>query len=126
MKLVLAVALGGAIGAVARHRTVELFARRFGPDFPWGVLFVNVAGSFLMGLAVEWLMLKLGPAPVWRAFLAAGVLGAFTTFSSFALDVAGLHQRGQLWAAAIYVAASVALSILALFAGLWAARSLAG
>ena len=73
---------------------------------------------FSLSLAV-----RLGGTLQWRAFVAVGVLGAFTTFSTFSLDAVVLYERGQLLAAGAYLAASVSLSILALFAGLWALRT---
>ena len=124
MKLVLAVALGGAIGAVARYYSVIWISRFFGCGFPWGILFVNIAGSFLMGLFIEFLTLKLSGNQELRAFFAVGVLGAFTTFSSFSLDVAVLYERGNIMAAGGYIVMSVVLSILGLFAGLCAMRTL--
>lgn len=122
MKMLLAVAIGGAIGAVARYKTVGWVGHLAGHGFPWGTLTVNVVGSFLMGALIEAGALKQVLTPELRAFVAVGVLGAFTTFSSFALDVATLWERGDAVPAAAYVAASTALSILALFAGLWTIR----
>ena len=75
------------------------------------------------GLFIEFLAVRLGGTLQWRAFVAVGVLGAFTTFSTFSLDAVVLYERGQLLAAGAYLAASVSLSILALFAGLWALRT---
>ena len=118
MKMLLAVALGGAVGAVLRYKTVGWIAHLMGHGFPWGTLAVNVAGSFAMGVLVELAALKLTMSGEMRAFLAVGLLGAFTTFSTFSLDVATLWERGAVMAAGAYIAASVALSILALFAGL--------
>jgi len=126
MKLILAVALGGAIGAVARYQSIGLFTRWLGAGFPHGTLFVNVAGSFLMGLFVEFLVTKLNSSPEIRAFFAVGVLGAFTTFSSFALDVSVLTERSNLLGAGAYIALSVVLSIAGLFLGLWLMRSVLG
>jgi fluoride exporter len=123
MKLILAVALGGAIGAVARYQSVGVLTRWLGLGFPYGTLFVNVLGSFLMGLFVEFLATKLNSSPELRVFFAVGVLGAFTTFSSFALDVSVLTERANLLAAGVYVALSVVLSIAGLFFGLWLMRS---
>lgn len=123
MKMLLAVALGGALGAVARYKTIGWMTHLAGHGFPWGTLVVNVVGCFLMGVLVELGALKFNLSAEARAFLAVGVLGALTTFSSFSLDVAVLWERGALWPTAIYVAASVALSILALFVGLWSIRS---
>jgi CrcB protein len=123
MNLILAIALGGAIGAVARVPSIGLLTRWLGLGFPYGTLFVNVVGSFVMGLFVEFLVAKLNSSPELRAFFAVGVLGAFTTFSSFALDVSMLSDRGNLLAAGAYVAVSVVLSIAGLFFGLWLMRS---
>ena len=123
MYLLLAVALGGAFGAVARHLSTEWFARSFGTGFPFGTLFVNVAGSFAMAVIIEVLATRLSPNLELRAFLAVGLLGSFTTFSSFSLDVAALYQRGDLLAAGGYIAASVTTSLLALFSGLWITRA---
>jgi fluoride exporter len=124
MKLILAVALGGAIGAVARYQSIGALTRWLGVGFPYGTLFVNVLGSFAMGLFVEFLVTKLNSSPEIRAFFAVGVLGAFTTFSSFALDVSVLTERANLLAAGAYVALSVVLSIAGLFFGLWLMRSI--
>ncbi len=125
----LLVALGGAIGASLRHLAGLFWLRMLGPAFPWGTLFVNVIGSLAMGLLIGWLV-KRGGAGVLspdniRMFLATGILGGFTTFSAFSLDVANLWQRGEAGLAAGYVFASVLASILAVFAGLWLVRTIA-
>ena len=114
------VALGGAIGATARYMAGALATRIAGRGFPWGTLTVNVVGSFLMGALVVALAERFGNrlAP----FLMTGVLGGFTTFSTFSLDVATLVERGRPGAAAGYALASVALSVGALFAALWLMR----
>jgi CrcB protein len=114
----LIVFLGGGIGAAARHGVNLMAARIFGVGFPAGTLAVNIVGSLAMGILAAWFAFK-GDAPQhWRLFLATGILGGFTTFSSFSLDVALLYERGELWLAALYVLASVALSLAGLFAGL--------
>ena len=123
MKMLLAVALGGAVGAVLRYKAVGWVAHLMGHGFPWGTLAVNVIGSFAMGLLIELGALKLNLSGEMRAFLAVGLLGAFTTFSTFSLDVATLWERGAVMATGAYIAASVALSILALFAGLALVRT---
>lgn len=125
MRVILAIAAGGALGAVARHYMTHQVALLAGSGFPWGTLAVNVLGSFIMGLLVEATALFWSPALELRAFLVVGVLGAFTTFSTFSLDVALLYERGQLAAAAAYVAASALLTVLALFAGLAVVRTAA-
>ena len=124
VKMLLAVALGGAIGAVARWYSVGQLTRWLGTGFPYGILLVNVTGSFLMGVVVEYLSVRAGASAELRGFLAVGVLGAFTTFSSFALDVRTLLERDEILPAMVYVSASVLASVLALFAGIAAARSL--
>ena len=101
--------------------------RLAGPGFPFGTMTVNIAGSFAMGLFVAWLTRRSGgTSNELRLFIATGLLGGFTTFSAFSLDVAVLWERGQAMAAAFYVLGSVMLSVAALFAGLWLARSVAG
>ncbi|MBB4153792.1 CrcB protein [Sphingomonas jinjuensis] len=118
------VMLGGAFGAGARHLVGRAMLGWLGPAFPWGTLSINIAGSLLMGVLVGTLArFQLGDN--WRLFLAVGVLGGFTTFSSFSLDAVTLAERGQLIAAGAYVIASVTVSIAALVAGLAAARSFA-
>lgn len=114
------VALGGAIGATCRYLTGVAAVRVMGHGFPWGTLVVNIAGSFLMGVLVVVLAKKGGThmAP----FLTVGVLGGFTTFSSFSLDVLTIFERGQVGLAALYVVASVLLSLAAIAAALWITR----
>lgn len=118
MKILLAVAAGGAIGAMGRYLVVTQVGHWFGTGFPLGTIAVNVLGSFAMGLLIESSALFWSPSPELRALLAVGVLGAFTTFSTFSMDVALLHGRGTHLLMAVYIGASVTLSILALFAGL--------
>ena len=123
MRLVIYAAAGGAIGTVARHLANVGFGRWLGAGFPWSTLFVNVVGGFLMGALIEALALRFDGSLELRTFIATGILGGFTTFSAFALDVEALVSRHQHAAAAIYVAASVGLSILALYVGLLLARA---
>lgn len=122
MYMVLAVAAGGALGAVGRYLMIGRVAHLLGAGFPYGTLAVNVVGGFLMGVLVEASALKFNIGGELRAFLMVGVLGGFTTFSSFSLEVVLLIERHQLMAAAIYVLSSVVLSVAALFAGLLAVR----
>ena len=118
MKLILAIAVGGAIGAVGRHVVAGQVLKLAGSGFPWGTVVVNVVGSFIMGALIETMALKWSVGLELRAFLTVGVLGAFTTFSAFSLDVALLTERGALFGAFGYVLISVIASIGALFAGL--------
>lgn len=124
MNIYLSVAIGGATGALCRYMSAGLMLRLFGSGFPYGTLFVNVLGSFVMGLLIEAMALKWSPSPEMRVFLITGFLGAFTTFSTFSLDVALQIERGAYMAAASYIMLSVILSIGGLFAGLAGMRAL--
>lgn len=123
MQAALLVGLGGALGAIARYGAGVLFTRAGITGFPWATMTVNITGSFAMGLLIGWLA-HATPAnqPELRLFVAVGVLGGFTTFSAFSLDVVTLIERHDYGPAAAYVLASVTVSILALFAGLLLAR----
>lgn len=124
MSHVLIIAAGGAIGASLRHFVGLAAFRMFGPAFPWGTLAVNIAGSLIMGIFIEWLARRaVGASHELRLFIATGVLGGFTTFSAFSLDVVSLWERGASALALGYVIASVAGAVAALFAGLWLART---
>ena len=123
MNTVMAIALGGALGAVARHFISHWSVVALGNGFPWGTLTVNVVGCFALGVVVEVMALVWSPAAHWRAFLTVGVLGAFTTFSAFALDISILHERGEMLQAILYVTVSVAGSIAAILAGMSLTRA---
>ncbi len=118
MKMILVIAIGGALGAVGRYSTMSAMTKLLGHGFPYGTLVANVIGSFILGALVETVALKWSISLEMRAFLVVGVLGAFTTFSTFSLDTVVLYERGQLGLAFIYVAGSVVLSVGALFFGL--------
>jgi len=121
--ILLSVATGGAIGSVARYGMAGAI-QPTNATFPWGIFAINILGGFLMGVIVEASALKLNLTPELRAFLTVGVLGGFTTFSTFSLDAALLIQRGTYLTAAAYMAGSVILSVGALFAGLTLVRTL--
>ena len=123
MPNLLLVMLGGAFGAGARHLAGAAVLRWLGPGFPWWTLFVNLLGSLLMGLLAGWLVQK-GGSEQARLFLAVGLLGGFTTFSAFSLELGLMLQRGELASAASYVLASVIGGVALLFAGLWLMRGL--
>ena len=116
----LQVALGGAIGASLRYAANIGAMRLFGPGFPAATLFVNILGSFLMGVLVVTLAKKGGThlAPL----LMTGILGGFTTFSAFSLDAFTLVERGESTTALLYIVASVILSLAALAAGILLTR----
>ncbi|MBM3560627.1 MAG: fluoride efflux transporter CrcB [Alphaproteobacteria bacterium] len=122
MKLVLAIAVGGAFGAVARHFVGQQVTHWLGQGFPWGTLVINVAGSLAMGVLVEAMALSWHVSPEVRALLTVGVLGAFTTFSTFALDAVALQARGEALLAFAYIAGSVVLCVGGLFTGMRVAR----
>ena len=122
MGMLLAVGVGGGIGALARYYLAAAI-QPAGSVFNWGIFAVNITGGLLMGMIVEASALKLNLSPELRAFLTVGILGGYTTFSSFSLDSALLLQKGEYVLAGAYVTGSVVLSILALFAGLWLVRS---
>ena len=119
----LIVFLGGGLGAALRHGINIASARAFGTGFPYGTFLVNVTGSLIMGLAAAYFAFKGDSSQHWRLFLTTGILGGYTTFSTFSLDAALLYERGEVGPAAIYVLASVALSIAGLFAGFALVRS---
>ncbi len=126
MQHILLVALGGGLGAALRHLANMGALRLFGPNFPYGTMAVNILGSFAMGVFIEVLARRSGSPNELRLFVATGILGGFTTFSAFSLDFVVLVQRGALSSALFYALASVILSILALFIGLWLVRTIAG
>jgi CrcB protein len=121
---ILLVAIGGAIGSVARYLTGQLTFRLFGPNFPWGTLTVNVIGSLAIGIFAELIARKFSATPELRLLLITGFLGGFTTFSAFSLDVAVLIERGSTLSAFIYLIASMLISLLAVFAGLAIVRAI--
>lgn len=125
MKLLVAIAAGGAVGALGRHFVNVLALMWLGTAFPWGTLTVNIVGSFTMGVFVELSALVWSPGPALRAMLTVGMFGAFTTFSTFSLETALLYERGQLGLSALYVLLSVTLSVGGLFAGLSLIRAIA-
>ena len=118
------VAAGGAIGASLRHLVNFAALRLVGPNFPWGTMAINIAGSLAMGVFIELLARRFNASNELRLFVATGILGGFTTFSAFSLDFAVLWERGALISALAYTIASVVGAIVALFLGLWLARSL--
>jgi CrcB protein len=121
----LIVFLGGGLGAAIRHGVNLGIARLLGTGFPFATLLINVTGSLIMGLAAAYFAFKGDASQHWRLFLTTGILGGYTTFSTFSLDVALLYERGEIGLAALYVLLSVAVSIAGLFAGLALVRSFA-
>jgi fluoride exporter len=123
MTSVLYAALGGALGASLRYGVNVTTLKLLGPQFPWGTMFVNVVGSFLMGVLIAFMAQAWTISQEMRIFLTTGVLGGFTTFSAFSLDFAALWERKEHGLAMAYAGGSVVLSLMAIFAGLWLART---
>ena len=118
MRIPLAVAAGGAIGASARYLLVGGLDHWLGAGFPMGTLAANALGSFMLGVLIEVTALVWSPAPELRALLVVGVLGSFTTVSAFSLDVLVLLERGAGGLAGLYLAATVTLSLAGIYAGM--------
>ena len=121
----LIVFLGAGVGGALRHGVNTLGMRLLGTGFPYGTLTVNIVGSLLMGLLAGWFAQRGEAGQHFRLFLTTGILGGFTTFSTFSLDVAVLWERGAVGLCALYVALSLAVSVVALFFGLWLMRQYA-
>jgi len=115
---------GGAVGAGLRYEVGRLALLRFGAAFPWGTLAVNLIGGLLIGLMAG-AMSSGVERPLWL-LLAVGLLGGFTTFSAFSLDMFAMIERGQSGLAAAYALGSVLGAFALLFAGVWIARAMTG
>jgi len=124
MNMILAVAAGGALGATGRYLVGRLMFNIMGSDFPWGTLTVNILGSFIIGLMVELLALRFSLSHEWQGFIIIGILGGFTTFSAFSLEVGLMIEKGQLSTAALYAFGSMFVGVAALFGGIFAGRAL--
>jgi len=120
----LAIAGGGAIGALLRYWMSTGITHLLGRGFPYGTLMVNVLGSLLMGFLYIMLIDKLSLSPVWRAALLVGLLGAFTTFSTFSIETLNLMEEGELMKAFMNVVLSVVLCLFAAWVGVLAGRTI--
>ena len=118
------VMVGGAVGSGARYLTGRAMLSLLGADYPFGTLAVNLIGGLLMGVLVG-VLARNTASETWRLLLGVGVLGGFTTFSAFSLDVVAMIERGAIGVAFGYVLVSVIGSVAALFAGLSAVRAVA-
>jgi CrcB protein len=119
----LLVALGGGLGACLRYLVGQSTLRLFGPDLPFGTWTVNILGAFLMGLLAALVARLDGAGGELRLLLGVGVLGGFTTFSAFSLEIFNMINRGEIGLAAAYAVSSVAGSVLALMTGVYLGRS---
>jgi len=119
-----AIAVGGAIGSVFRYLVGVWFLGRFGPGFPWGTMTINVLGAFLIGIVLQCAATRVGFSPYLRVFLATGILGGFTTFSTFAYEIYQLSSETISLQSGIYACSSVLLGVFAAYAGVMLVRSL--
>jgi CrcB protein len=124
MTQLLLVGVGGAIGAICRYWLSTLVYSLTGRGFPWGTLAVNLLGSLLMGFLSVWLLERMTLSAELRALLMVGVLGAFTTFSTFSLETLVLLEEGAVARAAANIGLSVATCVVAAWLGTWIAKTL--
>jgi len=124
MRTVLAVAVAGAIGALARWGIGAWFGHRF-PSFPWGTMVINISGSFILGVMFAVLVERNIGSPMLRVALMTGLLGAYTTFSTFSLETFRLFEDGATGSALANIGLSVALGLLAVWLGVAAGRAVA-
>ncbi|WP_422353074.1 fluoride efflux transporter CrcB [Stenotrophomonas sp. AR026] len=119
--------VGGGIGACLRHACNLIGARvAVGSPWPWSTFLINISGALLMGVVVEVFAMRNGASPQLRLLLATGILGGYTTFSTYALEIGLLLQRGHHGLAALYAGGSVALGLAGLFGGMKLARLVLG
>lgn len=124
--VVVAVAAGGAIGSVLRYWLSQLFLDRLGPGFPWGTLTINITGAFLIGIVLQLAATRVGMSPYIRVFAATGILGGFTTFSTFAYETYILSSAMFSWQSVVYAGSSVVLGVAAAYAGVTLVRLTCG
>jgi len=124
LKTIVLIAVAGAFGAVSRYGTALGVYSIFGRGFPYGTLFVNVAGSFLMGILSIMLLDRFNVGPEWRAAILVGFLGSFTTFSTFSIETLNLLEQGDFSRALLNMALSLSLCIMAVWLGVSVGRQL--
>ena len=124
MTTILVIALGAAVGANLRYGLSIWAARQWGTTFPYGTLLINVLGSFAIGVVMVLLTTRLAVSDVWRLLIVTGLLGGFTTFSTFSYETYGLLVSGSWLAAGLNIVGSVGLAIISVFLGAGLARLL--
>ncbi len=122
MSEIIAIALGGALGALSRFWAVALASLWLDDEFPYGILIVNVLGSFAIGIVFVFLVERAILPIAWRSAVMVGFLGAFTTFSAFSLQTIGLLEAGRFLAASVYIIGSVLICVMAAGLGMFFAR----
>jgi len=118
MREFLLISAGAAFGANARYWLTNYFMQRFGPAFPYGTLFINITGSFLLGFLLVLLANRFVVDPGYRLLLGTGFMGAYTTFSTFSYDTIVLLERGDVLPAVTNAVTSVAAALLAAYLGI--------
>jgi CrcB protein len=119
-----AIAVGGAFGCWARYAMTVLIQGAWGTEFPYATLSINLIGSFLMGFLFIATLERITIAPEWRTGILTGVLGGFTTFSTFEMEAFQLVERGEMLRMGLYILLSVGLGFLGAFLGVYLARNL--
>ena len=118
-----ATAAGGALGSVMRFLVSNWFVNRFGPGFPWGTFTINVSGAFLIGIVLQLAATRAGFSPYLRVFIATGILGGFTTFSTFAYETYALGAAGLTIQSVAYAGGSILTGVAAAYAGIMLVRA---
>lgn len=121
---VLWIGAGAFLGAILRYLLQTWATGRWGPDFPYGTLIINVSGSLVLGFFITLATQRVAVSLEWRAFVTVGLLGGFTTFSSFTIETLNLVQMGRWLPAALYLVGNVFLGLLGAFLGVVLARAL--
>jgi CrcB protein len=116
--------LGGGLGSMLRHGVGKTSVALLGSDFPYGTLAINVIGSFAMGVIAGWFTQRGQGSQEWRLFLTTGIIGGFTTYSTFSLETALLWERGAIGLSFLYVGGTLLLGFLGIFGGLALVRML--
>ena len=116
------IAAGGAVGALLRFWVHSGMASTLAREFPYGTLVINVVGSFFMGLIFTWVLAKGSLSPEWRTALTVGLLGAFTTFSTFSIETMSLIESGELSKAGLNILLSVLLCLVGCWLGMMLGR----
>lgn len=121
MRTLFGVAIAGALGALARYGLGDVISRRF-PEFPWGTLVINVTGSFLIGALFVILTDRTSASPAFRSTVMIGLIGSYTTFSTFSLETVRLLQEGSTAAAGLNVVGSLGIGLVAVWLGMTLGR----
>ena len=124
LKALILIAMGGAIGAVLRYGASLSVYSLMGRGFPYGTLFVNVTGSLLMGLLSVMMLERFNTGPEWRAAVLVGVLGSFTTFSTFSIETLNLLEQGDVMRAVTNIVSSVLVCLVAVWFGVLIGRQI--